>query len=84
MIDSMAMLDDVVFARTMLEKQVLSNADLVFALRNLLRMKYYPVAIKFFFERAELDIPEFNQQVQHLRQRPQEEFCISDIFWGDC
>jgi len=55
MIDSMTMLDDVAFAKAMLEKKTLSNADLVFSLRNLLRMKYYPVAVKYFYDQAELD-----------------------------
>ena len=55
MIDSMEMLDDVAFAKTMLAKKALSGADLVFSLRNLLRMKYYPVAVKFFFSQEELD-----------------------------
>jgi len=54
MIDTEMLLDDVAFARTMLEKDDLSNADMVFILRNLLRMKYYPVAIKFFYDEAEL------------------------------
>jgi len=55
MIDSMELLDDVAFAKALLAKKALSNADLVLALRNLLRMKYYPVAVKFFFAQAELD-----------------------------
>ncbi len=55
MLDTMVMLDDVAFAKAMLEKKSLSNADLVFSLRNLLRMKYYPVAVKFFYDQAELD-----------------------------
>ncbi len=55
MIDSMLMLDDAAFAKAMLEKKNLSNADIVFCLRNLLRMKYYPVAVKFFYDRKELD-----------------------------
>jgi len=55
MIDSLMMLDDVAFAKSMLEKNTLSNADLVLALRNLLRMKYYPVAVKYFYDQAELD-----------------------------
>ena len=49
MIDTLELLDDVAFAKAMLAKKSLSNADLVFSLRNLLRMKYYPVAVKFFF-----------------------------------
>jgi uncharacterized protein (DUF169 family) len=55
MIDSLEILDDVSFAKAMLAKKSLSNADLVFSLRNLLRMKYYPVAVKFFFSQEELD-----------------------------
>jgi uncharacterized protein (DUF169 family) len=55
MIDSMAMLDDVSFAKAMLAKKQLDGADIVFALRNLLRMKYYPVAVKFFYDQKELD-----------------------------
>ena len=49
MIDTSVLLDDVAFAKAILEKKELSNADIVFSLRNLLRMKYYPVAVKFFF-----------------------------------
>jgi uncharacterized protein (DUF169 family) len=55
MMDSKTILDDAAFSRSMLGKKELSNADLVLALRNLLRMKYYPVAVKFFFSREELD-----------------------------
>ncbi len=55
MIDTGLLLDDTSFAKTMLRKKSLGNADMVFALRNLLKMKYYPVAIKFFFDQKELD-----------------------------
>ena len=55
MIDTSQLLDDVSFAKALLDKKSLSNADIVFALRNLLRMKYYPVAVKFFFSQSELD-----------------------------
>jgi uncharacterized protein (DUF169 family) len=55
MIDSMEMLDDAAFAEAMLAKKALTGADLVLSLRNLLRMKYYPVAVKFFFSQEELD-----------------------------
>jgi len=55
MLDTMMMLDDVAFAKAMLEKKSLSGADLVFSLRNLLRMKYYPVAVKFFYDQSELN-----------------------------
>jgi uncharacterized protein (DUF169 family) len=55
MIDTAKLLDDVDFAKAMLESGDLKNSDLVFVLRNLLRMKYYPVAIKFFYSKEELD-----------------------------
>jgi len=55
MMDTSQLLDDVSFAKALLDKKSLSNADIVFALRNLLRMKYYPVAVKFFFSQSELD-----------------------------
>jgi uncharacterized protein (DUF169 family) len=55
MIETEVFLDDVNFAKAMLEKPDMSNSDLVFTLRNLLRMKYYPVAIKFFYSQDELD-----------------------------
>ena len=54
MIDTSVLLDDVAFAKAILEKKELDNADIVFSLRNLLRMKYYPVAVKFFFSEEEL------------------------------
>jgi len=55
MIDTTLLLDDVGFAKALLEKDRLSGADMVFALRNLLKMKYYPVAVKFFFSESELE-----------------------------
>jgi len=55
MIESKVFLDDVAFAKAMLAKGELNNADMVFTLRNLLRMKYYPVAIKFFFSNEEIE-----------------------------
>jgi len=63
MIDTEKLLDDVAFAKAMLESGDLKNSDMVFALRNLLRMKYYPVAIKFFFSQDELD--QFKKQVPY-------------------
>ncbi|MBF0395872.1 MAG: DUF169 domain-containing protein [Desulfobacterales bacterium] len=54
MIDTLTLLNDVEFAKVMLDKKELSGADIVFILRNLLRMKYYPVAIKFFYSEDEL------------------------------
>ena len=53
--NSEMMLDDVAFAGEMLKGKALSNADIVLSLRNLLRMKYYPVAVKFFFSGSELE-----------------------------
>jgi hypothetical protein len=52
-------LDDVALAETLLHNAnqnsgKLSNADIVFGLRNLLKMKYYPVAVKYFFTEASL------------------------------
>lgn len=59
-IDSVDCLDDVVFAKSLLEnaKQnggMLSFPDIVFSLRNLLKMKYYPVAVKYFFSKDDLE-----------------------------
>lgn len=62
MIDTAKLLDDVGFAKAMLENE-LSNTDIVFALRNLLKMKYYPVAIKFFFSNDELE--DFKKTAQY-------------------
>jgi uncharacterized protein (DUF169 family) len=53
--DTAMLLDDVKFAETMLERGKLSNSDIVFTLRNILKMKYYPVAVKFFYSQDELD-----------------------------
>jgi uncharacterized protein (DUF169 family) len=63
MIETEIFLEDVSFAKAMLEKPDLSNSDLVFTLRNLLKMKYYPVAIKFFFSKEELD--KFKKEVPY-------------------
>ena len=53
-------LDDVAFAEALLEKAarndgVLNSADIVLSLRNLLRMKYFPVAVKYFYTQGDLD-----------------------------
>ena len=63
MLNTEMFLDDVAFARAMLENEDLSNSDIVFTLRNLLKMKYYPVAIKFFYSEDELD--NFKKQVEY-------------------
>ena len=53
-------LDDVQLAKALIENAEqnngkLTNSDIVFALRNLLKMKYYPVAVKYFFSETELE-----------------------------
>ena len=55
MIEVEKLLDDVALAEAMLAKQALTGADIVLALRLLLKMKYYPVAVKFFYESDELE-----------------------------
>ncbi len=59
MLNTQLLMDDVSLARELLENaasnnEKLSPSDMVFSLRNLLKMKYYPVAVKYFFEEAEL------------------------------
>ena len=58
-IDTARYLNDVELAETLLENAIhtggqLSNSDVVFSLRNFLKMKYYPVAVKYFFSETEL------------------------------
>ena len=58
-IDTARYLNDVELAETILENAVhnegkLSNSDVVFSLRNFLKMKYYPVAVKYFFSETYL------------------------------
>jgi uncharacterized protein (DUF169 family) len=59
-IDTAKYLDDVELAEGLLANGSqndgqLSHADIVFSLRNFLKMKYYPVAIKYFFSESELE-----------------------------
>ena len=59
-IDTETYLDDVALAEALLEKAalndgVLSHADIVFGLRNLLKMTYFPVAVKYFYSHTELE-----------------------------
>ena len=54
------LMNDVALAEQLLEdgernRGHLSPSNVVFSLRNLLKMKYYPVAVKFFFDEEELD-----------------------------
>jgi len=58
-IDTDRCLDDVSLAEALLENAknnsgVLSSADIVFSLRNFLKTKYYPVAVKYFFKEDDL------------------------------
>ena len=93
MIDSDKILNDVEFSKIMLDKQSLSSSDIVFILRNLLRMKYYPVAVKYFFSDEELaafkksahyKIPlkqyTFCHHVAMSRQRGDISLCTEDKF----
>jgi len=59
-IDTQTIMDDVHLAEQLLENAEqnggeLSNNDIVFSLRNFLKMKYYPVAVKYFFSQNELE-----------------------------
>lgn len=68
MIDTQTYMSDVDLAKELLDNAAnnngrLSNSDMVFGLRNLLKMKYYPVAVKFFFDQDELD--EFTNTVDY-------------------
>jgi uncharacterized protein (DUF169 family) len=59
MVDAQLLMDDVKFAKEMLNNAEenggkLNPSDIVFGLRNILKMKYYPVAVKFFFDEDEL------------------------------
>jgi len=59
-IDTARYLNDVKLAETLLENGKrnggsLSYSDIVFSQRNFLKMKYYPVAIKYFFSENELE-----------------------------
>ncbi len=58
-LETEVMMDDVSLAKGLLENAQqnggrLRNADIVFGLRNLLKMKYYPVAVKYFYDPDEL------------------------------
>ncbi len=61
-IDSELLLDDRAFAEAMLSRE-LTKSDMVFILRNLLKLKYYPVAVKFFYDENELE--EFKKSTRY-------------------
>jgi uncharacterized protein (DUF169 family) len=59
-LDTARYLDDIELAQAIIENGKenggrLSHSDIVFSLRNFLKMKYYPVAIKYFFSESELE-----------------------------
>jgi uncharacterized protein (DUF169 family) len=67
-IDTARYLNDVKLAETLLENGKrnggkLSYSDIVFSQRNFLKMKYYPVAIKYFFSENELE--DFKKNVDY-------------------
>lgn len=60
MLNTEVMMNDVDLAKALLDNAKndngkLSHSDIVFALRNILKMKYYPVAVKYFFDEKELE-----------------------------
>ena len=73
MINSDLLLNDPAFAEEMLKGSPLSNADITFILRNLLRMKYYPVAVKYFFSGREL--ADFRKNAQYKVPVKRYTFC---------
>jgi uncharacterized protein (DUF169 family) len=71
-------LDDTSLAKAILKKAdenggKISDAGIVFALRNILKMKYYPVAVKYFFDEAELN--EFKEKVNYKVSLHPPTFC---------
>jgi len=77
-IDTDMYMDDVELAKRLLENAdqnggKLSDSDIVFTLRNLLKMKYYPVAVKYFFDQAELD--DFKNNVEYKTSLRTITFC---------
>jgi uncharacterized protein (DUF169 family) len=60
LVDYALYLDDVALAKSILDHAdkdggKISDSGIVFALRNIIKMKYYPVAVKYFFDKNELD-----------------------------
>ncbi len=91
-VNSDLLLDDKRFAEVMLTKKKVSGltkADMVFILRNLLKLKYYPVAIKFFYNQDELE--EFKESTDYLVAVNPITFCLfsaasrqrGDVLLGD-
>ncbi len=54
-LESALLLDDRALAEALLQQAPLSKADMVLTLRLLLKMKYFPVAVKFFYQPQELE-----------------------------
>jgi uncharacterized protein (DUF169 family) len=77
-IDTAVCLDDVALAETLLANTARSGgrlrpSDVVFSLRNFLKMKYYPVAVKYFFSEAELE--DFKQKADYRTALHPYTFC---------
>ena len=71
-------LNDVALAKSILERAdqtggKISDAGIVFALRNILKMKYYPVAVKYFFDEKELD--DFKRSAEYKTSLHPVTFC---------
>jgi hypothetical protein len=59
MIDTRVLMDDATLAKELLDNAgenggKVSHQDVVFGLRNLLKLKYCPVAVRFFYREDEL------------------------------
>lgn len=71
-------MDDVSLAKSILgaadrKDGRIDDAGIVFALRNILKMKYYPVAVKYFFEQAQVDT--FKENVDYKTALHPVTFC---------
>ena len=78
MIDTRKFMNDVQLAKELLENAQndhgkLSDADIVFGLRNLLKMKYYPVGVKFFYK--EKDLKDFKEKADYKTALHPYTFC---------
>lgn len=54
-LDSALLLDDVRFADFMLNKGKPDKSDIVFIYRNLLKLKYFPVGVKYIYSQEQLE-----------------------------
>lgn len=68
MINTQVYMDDIQLAKELLDNAKtdngkLSDSDITFGLRSLLKMKYFPVAVKFFYN--EKDLEDFKANANH-------------------